>query len=52
MILKLLKNKRNGQITITIPKPMVELFGITDKSIVEIEPKDKKQHEFVLKITR
>lgn len=48
MELKVLKNKRNGQVSITIPKSMAELYGIDEKTNVDLLPKMKKKYEFTL----
>jgi len=50
MELKVLKNKRTGQISINIPKAVSELYGINGESKVSLETKEKKKHEFILRV--
>jgi bifunctional DNA-binding transcriptional regulator/antitoxin component of YhaV-PrlF toxin-antitoxin module len=48
--LKVLKNKANGQVTITIPKAVAEMFGIDESSKLSLKAKPQKAHEFVLRV--
>jgi len=48
--LKVLKNKANGQVTITIPKAVAEMFDINENSKLSLKAKPQKAHEFVLRV--
>jgi bifunctional DNA-binding transcriptional regulator/antitoxin component of YhaV-PrlF toxin-antitoxin module len=50
MELRVLKNKANGQISITVPKAIADLYGIDEKTKVMLESKKKGKNEFILKI--
>lgn len=50
MKLTVIKNKKTGQVSINIPKGVSELFGINERTIVTLEPRDKKKNEFDLRI--